>query len=339
MLEAQALSIHVASSSSLFDRPDFLASLDAQTKRAYQVIFVDLGLGRANAVSEFDIVRPDVVRLRVFRNVGVVRGQNQAIALALSRWPRETWSERFVVLSRPEVAFDRRACEVFVEAFTADPTLMVAGPKVFWADAVAQTEGDWIELACSDQLYAAGIGLTRHRTLSFIGQGSQDMGQFDAGEGVTFLSDACVVIRASAFESLALADGVWLDPHLPPFFAVMDLCWRAAWQGMRPRLLPDARVWFAPQDQPRHKRRGWRDVYVPSGMRSRTDDIGLRLVHMPWVFWSYLRYRVSHFFFGRFWKERLKLEVGAVESLAGLKFTRRPDRAVPLAERRRWFLP
>lgn len=339
MLEAQVLSIHVASSSSLYDRPDFLASLDAQTSRVYQVIHVDLAMGRAQANTEFEGTRADLVRLRVFRNIGVVRGQNQAIALALSRWPREAWSERLIVLSRPEVVFDAHFCETVVRAFSADPTLMIAGPKVFWADAAPQTEGDWIELACSDQLHSAGIGLTRGRSLSFIGQGSQDTGQFDEGKGVLCVSDACVVIRASALEGLALAEAVWLDPHLPPFFAVMDLCVRSALQGVRARLIPEARVWFAPQEQSRYTtKQKWRDTYLPASMRSRTDGFTLKLFHTPWILSSWVRYRVSRLFFSRFWKDRLKLEPGAAESLSALKFLRSPGRAVSVAERRRWFL-
>ncbi len=338
MLEAQALSIHVASAHSLYDRPDFLASLEAQTSRSYQVIYVDLGAGKSVSDAEFEITRPDVIRLRTFRNVGVVRGHNQAIALALSRWPREVWSERLIVLARPEIAFDRRACEVFRQAFVADPNLMIAGPKVFWADAVAQTEGDWVELKGTDQLHSAGIGLTRSRTLRFLGRGSQDTGQFDAGEDVLFLSDACVVIRASVCEALALTEGVWLDPHLPPFFAMVDLCWRAALQGMRSQLIPEARVWFAPQERVRQKRIGWRELYIPSQMRARTDDWALRIVHAPWIVGSYLRYRLSRLFFRRFWKERLSQEPGALAYQPNLKFHRRSGTGLPLAERRRWFI-
>ncbi len=338
MLEAQALSIHVATTNSLYDRPDFLASLEAQTNRSYQVLFVDLSASKQTAAQEFEITRPDVVRLRTFRNVGVIRGQNQAIALALSRWPRELWSERFIVLSRPEVVFDQSACESFLRAFTADPSLMIAGPKIFWADTSVQTEGDWVELHHTDQLYAAGVGVTRGRTLSFIGQGSQDTGQFDAGAGVVALSDACVVIRASFIETLLLADGVWLDPRVPVGFAVFDLCSRATRAGSRPRLIPEAKIWFAPQHQTRHKRLQWRELYLPSSTRKELDDVGLRCVHAPWVIGSWLRYRVSRFFHGKFWTERLKLEPGIHEYAATLKFLRRPDRAVPLADRRRWFL-
>lgn len=338
MLEAQALSIHISSAHSLYDRPDFLASLEAQTNRSYQVVYVDLGAGKMGSDMEFESTRREVVRLRTFRNIGVVRGHNQAIALALSRWPRETWSERLIVLSRPEVAFDRRACEVFLNAFRADPTLMIAGPKVFWADAAAQTEGDWVELACSDQLHSAGIGLTRSRTLAFLGQGSQDTGQFDGGEQVLFLSDACVVVRASAFEQLMLAENVWLDPRLPSFFSILDLCWRMARQGVRPQLVPDARVWFAPQERARQKPIAWRERYLPSRMRAQGDDWVLRVVHAPWVAWSYLRYRVSRLLSGRYWEQRLTPEPGALTNLSDLKFQRPPDSAMPLVERRRWFI-
>ncbi|MBP9762259.1 hypothetical protein KBD34_01440 [Patescibacteria group bacterium] len=338
MLEAQRLSIHVASSSSLYDRPDFLASLEAQTDRSYQVIYVDLGAGSASSSADFEVVRPEVVRLRTFRNVGIVRGHNQAIALALSRWPRTDWSERLVVLSRPEVAFDRRACQVFLEAFAADPTLAIAGPKVFWAEAAAQADGDWVELTCSDKLYAAGIGLTKGRSLVFFGQGQIDEGAFDVGEQSLFLSDACVVIRASVLESLALADGVWLNPQLPPFFAITDLCWRAAALGSRPRLLPEARVWLAPQDQSQAKRPAWREKYLPSAMRKHTDDLVLRLVHSPWLLLSYLRYRLSKAFAHRYWEERTRPEGGAISGRTDLKIKPKSGRAMPLAERRRWFI-
>ncbi len=338
MLEAQQLSIHVASTNSLTRRPDFLASLEAQTVPAYQVISIELGSAPGADTSEYEMMRPELVRLRTFRNFGVVRGQNQAITLALSRWARSDWSERFIVLSRPEVVFDRRACEGILQAFMADPGLMIAGPKVFWAEPVLQTEGNWVELSCENQLYAAGIGLTRGRSLVLLGHNQVDDGSFDTGQGVLALSDACVVIRASALESLALFENVWLDPRLPPFFAVMDLCWRAAKQGMRSKLLPDVRVWFAPQEQSRQAKPKWRQLYVPGVLRKHTDDLGLRLVHAPWLLSSWLRYRVSKAFAGAFWEARIKPEAGAEGSLPDLKFERRPAKAVPFAERRQWFI-
>lgn len=337
MLEAQALSIHVASAQSLFDRPDFLASLGAQTDPAYQVICVDLGSGDTRHGSELEIARPDVVRLRTFRNVGTVRGQNQAIALALSRWPRTDWNDRLIILARPEVAFDQVFCETVRRAFALDPTLMVTGPKVFRAEHAAHANGDWIELTYTDQLHAAGIGITRGRSLVFFGEGSQDAGQFDEGASVVAFSDVCLVLRASCVESLALATNTWFDPHLPSFFAVLDLCWRAVRLGMRPRLLPEARVWFAPEERERAVSAAWRARYVPGAMRPSFDDMLLRLVHAPWVFVAYLRYRGSRIFHGHYWEQRLRPD-GFQEAMPVLKSWRRPDKATPFNERLRWFL-
>ncbi len=337
MLEAQALSIHVASAQSLFDRPDFLASLEVQTDPAYQIIYVDLGSGDVRGGSELEVTRPDVVRLRTFRNVGVVRGHNQAIALALSRWARADWHDRLIVLARPEVAFDQAFCTSVRRAFVNDPALMVAGPKVFRAENAAQTEGDWVELACTDQLYAAGIGMTRGRSLVFLGEGSQDSGQFDQGASVIGFSDACLVIRASCLESLVLGENAWLDSRLPAFFAVLDLCWRAMQLGMRPKLIPEARVWFAPEPHERRIGSTWRAHYIPGVMRRNFDDVLLRLVHAPWAFFAYFRYRGSRLVHGGYWERRLRPN-GLQEQTIGLKSWRRPDKATPLNERLRWFL-
>lgn len=338
MLEAQRLSIHLASSMSLYDRPDFLASLEGQTVKSYQVTQVDLGTNKGG--SAFEILRPDVVHLRTFRNIGVVRGQNQAIALALSRWSREDLPNRYVILARPEIAFDSRACEEICRAMDENPNLMIAGPKLLWAEAsaVSQTEGDWVELTCSNRLYAVGIGLTRSRSLVFLGDGREDDGSFDAGEGVFLLSDACVVIRASAFERLALSEGTWLDPHLPISYAVIDLCWRAAWCGWRAKVIPEAKVWFAPREGGTPGKRSWRERYLPPAMRSRVDDLVLRFVQFPWLASSYLRYRLSRLFSGSFWQGRTSPDAGAVENLPDKKYEGGLDRKATLAERRCWFM-
>lgn len=339
MLEAQRLSIHLASSMSLYDRPDFLASLEGQTERSYQVTQVDLGTNKGSG-STFEILRPDVVHLRTFRNIGVARGQNQAIALALSRWSRADLPHRYVVIARPEIAFDSRACEEICRAMDADPTLMIAGPKILWAEAsaVSQTEGDWVELSCSNRLYAVGLGLTRARSLVFLGDGKEDDGSFDSGEGVFLLSDACVIIRASALEKLALYEGVWFDPQLPMFYAMLDLCWRAAWCGWRARIIPEVKVWFAPKEGGTPGRRRWREGYVPASMRSRVDDIGLRIAQLPWVAGAYIRYRFSRLFSGTFWRLRTSPDPGAIESLPDKKFDRGMERKALFAERRRWFM-
>ena len=338
MLEAQVLSIHVASSQSLADRPDFLTSLEAQTNPSYQVTYVDLGSGDTSTGVKIDLVRPDVVRLRTFRNVGVVRGQNQAIAMALGRWSREDLSQRLVVLSRPEVAFDTRFCEVMQRVFAERPELMIAGPKIFRAENIAPVDGDWVELQYTEQLHHAGIGITRGRTLVFLGEGGQDVGQFDAGTGVSCFSDACVVIRASFLEQLLLGEHTWLDPRLPSFVSVLDLCWRALRLGAQPQLIPEAKVWFAPRELGEATRRAWRERYVPSEWRKNIDDVALRLVHAPWVALSQLRYRVSRLFAGRYWEERLRAELGVTSVVPDLKKTRKSGRAMPLTERRRWFL-
>ena len=336
MQEAQRLSIHVVSANALCTHPDFLASLATQADLSYQVIHVNLESQHGSSSDEETMHHPEVIKLRTLRNVGMVRGHNQAIALALSRWVRSVWSERFVVLSRSEVMFDRYACQEMLRAFDADPHLMIAGPMVFWADTHASVEGDCIELTPTQEIYTAGIGLTRSRTLVFWDRGFAERVQRSNEQ--MFLSDACVVIRASALEALALFEGVWLDPRLPSFFSVMDLCWRAARQGSRARLLPEARVWFAPQERSHAARMSWRETYVPYIMRKRTDDFLLRIVHAPWICFSFLRYRCSRLFFSRFWEERLRLDVLARSHLPDLKYERRSDTAVPLKERRRWFM-
>lgn len=290
MNEAQIFSIHVLAGTSLAHRPDFLASLAEQRNKRFQVVVVDGG----ERLSQEGMFSVDVINLRNFREATYAKGHNQAIALALQRWPQEQWQERFIVLARPEAVFHPRCLELFAEAFAADPTLMLAGPKMLLAEAGTGLDQEINELQLTKTVYEVGYECRKDRHLRFLGAEEEDH-DYPSRE-VFGISEPCLVIRASALERLRQGSEQWLDESLPRGQELIDLCWRAHIEGLVVKVIPEACVWFIPSEA-REQIRARRHIYLAGPVREKNDWLTLELLHFPWICLSTLRssvYLLTH---------------------------------------------
>ena len=129
MNPASLWSIHIASRDHAALLFDALRSVDQQTVKDVQMIFVDQSMASESGL-RLQSERPDVIVLRNFRDRGYTRAHNQAIAFALSRWPAGVLDNRFVLFLHPDAVLESRCLEQMQRAFESDPSLMLAGPKI-----------------------------------------------------------------------------------------------------------------------------------------------------------------------------------------------------------------
>lgn len=229
MEEAKPISIHLVIWNQLAYLPEFFAALDTQTRRDFQTVVVD-NAAQDGVADWLQANRRDAVALRNFRNLGLARGHNQAIALALSRWPAESLADRFIVLAHPDVLPDPNSLEQLLRAFRRDPELMVAGPRVMRAETHFSTTEDKTETELTLQPDASGSG---------VAKGNRPIG----------LSDAFVMFRASLF-SIIKVEQAWLDERLPEAFVLPDIFWRCHWLGQKLAFVNEAQVWHHAHGSP-----------------------------------------------------------------------------------------
>lgn len=335
MNEAQVFSLHVVTTTPLAYRPDFSASLAEQHCRGFQVVVVDATLG-GQAKEGIQATTIEFVHLRNFRKVSYARGHNQAIAFALQRWPQEVWDDRYIVLARTETAFDPGCLEKLLQAFQADPALMLAGPKMLIAEAVPPGDGeDWVEMRMTPTLYELGYNITKYRTLRYREAGTEDAGQSRLPEEVFGCSEPCVVIRASALASLREGPDRWFDEGLPRGQELVDLFWRAHGQGLLCQVVPDARIWFSPaeaREQPKQRER----VYLAGPVRDKNDHALLEFMQLPWVMASMLRSAAFLLTHPRALRERIRN--WSIWHRERGKTVQPKAPTVSLTQMRRWFL-
>lgn len=287
MNEAQVFSLHLVAGTPLVHRPDFLASLAEQRDHRFQVVIIDGG--------EKEAIEPalgiDVIQLRNFRETSYAKGHNQAIAFALQRWPREQWQERFVVLTRAETVFHPGCLEAFSRAFSEDPTLAIAGPKVLLAEPQARTDQEIGEMQMTQIVYEMGYACRKDRHLHFISAGEKNVEDVASRE-VFGCSEPCLVIRASALDALLESPDCWVDEALPRGQELIDVCWRAHMAGLSVKVIPSACAWFIPSEA-REQPEARRGFYLAGPVREKNDWVILELLHLPWVVWSMVRSGLS----------------------------------------------
>lgn len=331
MNEAQIFSIHTLAGTSFAHRPDFLASLAEQRDHRFQVIVVD---GAEKAALD-PILSVDVIHVRNFREVSYAKGHNQAMALALQRWPEEQWQERFIVLSRPETVFHPGCLEAFTRAFTNDPSLGIAVPKMLVAEIEMGGEGDTGELRLTSTIYEVGYECRKDRSLYFLDAGREET-TVQTPRDVFGGSDPCIVIRASVLAALKEGSEQWLDESLPRGQEIIDLCWRAHQVGVAVKVIPEACIWFVPPE-PKASLLGRRRVYLAGPVREKNDWLVLELLHFPWVV-------VGMFRSGLFLLTHPGEILARIHAWSVWRRHRRPasvqsrPKQVTVAEMRRWFV-
>ncbi len=306
MEEAKTVAVDLVTWNSAGFLPAFFASLDEQSSRDFTVTVVD----NASDDGTLDWVRgehPEAATLRNIRNQGFARAHNQAIALALSRWHKEDWPRRYVLVANPDLELAPDCLRQLVAAMEADLDLAAAGPKLLKA-VVHRTEDGEREVERTLVIDSTGLAMTKKRQAYDRGAGEEDKGQYDHVRDVFGLSGACVMFRASALAEAAIGQE-YFDEDFFAYKEDVDLAWRMKRLGLRAQCVPNAVAWHhrgtpsapgAPLSAvlaKRLKKPSYVNLYSTRNQAwlvMKNDELGNRLLHAPWVYpYALARFVVS----------------------------------------------
>ncbi len=280
MQEAARWAIHVASWNDAAQLRDLVSSVEQQTIKDVQCVLVDYARNEGSA-GEIATSHPNVVVLRQAREGGFAKAHNQAFALTLARWPKENLEQRFVLLVHPDTILEPHALERLEECFTADPSLVLASPRVLRANIKKGEEGDSREVIFSETIDQDGWLIGKAGKITWQNTGAEAMSA-EVAENAWPSSVACA-IRASFLHGLQQQG--WLDERFEERSAWLDLVWRARWAGGNVSVVKQAMVWHhahQPLDKMAHfAYKRWYDKEVLEVRKARVIEGFIQYVSLP----------------------------------------------------------
>lgn len=205
--------------------PECLASVEAQTYPAVELVVVDNGStdGSADLVAESF---PGALLIRHGDNLGFCRANNVAL---------KRCGGVFILCLNADAALERDYLEKALPAFERDSRIGMVAGKVF------RFEGRILD--------SAGQLLRRSRRIRDRGYGQEDRGLFDEPGEIFSVCGSVALYRRDMVEAVS-EDGELFDESFFSFGEDMDVCWRAQRLGWR--------GWYEPRAVARHYRGGTR---------------------------------------------------------------------------------
>ncbi|RMH70593.1 MAG: glycosyltransferase family 2 protein [Gemmatimonadetes bacterium] len=163
---------------------------------------------------------PQVIWIQNQENLRFAEGNNVGIRYALEH------GADYIFLLNNDTTIAPEALTELVQVLKSDPTIGVAGPKIYYADE-------------PDRLWFAG-GRTNLIWGHFWHRGirQRDHGQFDQIEPVDFITGCAMLVRASVIQTVGL-----MDPHYFIYGEDVDWCLRMRQHGFQCVYVPSATVW------------------------------------------------------------------------------------------------
>jgi N-acetylglucosaminyl-diphospho-decaprenol L-rhamnosyltransferase len=208
----------------------FLETLRSEDVRDVIVVDNASSDGSSDGLDDGGCVR--VVRTGM--NLGYGAGANRGLA--------ETDAE-FVLVSNPDVAVHRGALEALAAAFTADPTLAIAGPRILDADGTRYPSARrFPSMTVAAGHVALGTFFPANRFSRRYRMDDLDSSSVPGdGRGtavaVDWVSGACFMARRAALKELG-----GFDESYFMYAEDVDLCWRAHRAGWAVAYVPAATV-------------------------------------------------------------------------------------------------
>lgn len=196
-----------------------LQSLFACTYANLRVTVIDNGSadGSPEAISA---AFPQVHLIRNARNERFARANNQGIAFALEA------GAAFILLLNNDTTVAPDFLAALVRHMQAEPTIGIAGPKIFHADP-------------PDLLWFAGGRVSLWKgEIAHIGLRERDSGQYDSAAEVDYITGCCLLVSRTCAEKVGLLDEAYFM-----YTEDVDYCFRAKNSGFRVVFVPEAKIW------------------------------------------------------------------------------------------------
>lgn len=220
MGDEPAVSTIVLNWNGLADTRECLESLRHIDYSPNRIVVVDNGSAADEASALEQEFSGFVEVVRNPENLGFAGGMNVGMRQAL-----EAGAE-YVLLLNNDVTVDRGLLAAMVAAARRHPDLGAASPKAYFRDR-------------PDIIYSTGgcVNLWTG-TARQIGRDQADHGQFESEAVRDYADGLCMLIPASAIETVGL-----LDEEYFTYWEETDWCLRAREKGLRCYYVPEARVW------------------------------------------------------------------------------------------------
>lgn len=240
-----------------------LASLRALRYPRVDVLVVD-NASRDGTATTIRARYPEVALIETGQNLGFAAGNNVGLRYAL----QHGYDYALLLNNDTEVAPD--LLDALIAACSADPTIAVAGPKIYYFDRPRT-------------IWSAGGGIDWRRGRSFMcGLDQDDQGQFATQREVDFVTGCALLVRCAALRQPpppgTRAVGL-LDERFGMYYEETEWCVRIGRAGWRIVYVPGGRVWHKIQPE-----RQAATPYVTYYM-TRNRLLFLRLTRAPLRAW------------------------------------------------------
>jgi len=331
--------------------PDLLRSLSEQTYKDFSVLLIDNA--SSDGVDTFVRAQfPQVTMLRNTRNVGFSPAHNQGVRYALERWSGENLSDRFVLVTNPDVIMTPTFIENLMREVEKQPEPGAFGGKLLRAYNEHPEDESLRETMKSDRIDSTGIVAKRTRTFHERGAGELDRGQYDEAKDVFGISGALALYRASALETVRYKDE-FFDHDFFAYKEDVDLCWRMRLLGWPIRYVPEAiayhhRNMFGAEKSglweliKNRRRKSLRRSYFSNrnhwNMLFKNELVWNGLLALPWL----LGMEIARFVYVLFFETKNTAAFGEAIARVPRMWAKRRDtmkkRKATAKEMRRWFV-
>jgi len=289
--------------------PEALETIFNQTFKDFQVVIVDNG----STDGTVDYIRNNFSKIALIRNVknlGFAHGHNQAIRMAMAKWPTEQLNEHFVLVTNQDILLKPEFLENILRDAEAHPQAASFSGKLYKAY-YKQSEDGFDETIRSDTLDSTGLVVKKSRRVYDRGAGEIDERQYDSERDVFGNSGAILLLRASALAQIRYGDE-FFDEDFFSYKEDVDLAWRLRHGGWGSRYVPEACAYhyrgaYSPVKS------GWLTTILSRRRRSslinfysfvnhylvylKNESISSILSHLPWIFFYELKKNLYTLFF------------------------------------------
>lgn len=170
-----------------------------------------------------------------------------------------------VVFVNPDVVVTPGWFGPLVAAFEADPRLGIAGSKLYYPGTRTIQHAGGI-------LYPNGM-------VDHLGNGEEDVGQFDDVAEVDYVTGASIAVRRAALEELGGFD----EDFNPAYFEETDLCWRARRAGWGVRMVPASVAYHHESTVLQRKSARFLHLFYRGRMRFVVKNYTWRELFLTWL--------------------------------------------------------
>ncbi len=204
----------------LFDTIECIESLRSIRYPNWDLVLVLNGASEADSSRLITEVPPSSRIIRLPQNQGFARGSNLGITMAVTELNAD-----YVLLLNNDTVVEPDFLGFLVARAESDSQVGVVGAKTYYF-------GSW-----RLQFTIGNIDLWRGR-LYHLGDGEEDIGQFDQPSLSGYVQGSCLLIRASLLDCVGL-----LDEAFFAYWEETDFCLRVRSNGFRVFYEPRAVVW------------------------------------------------------------------------------------------------